>query len=368
MTLKKALIRWVVLLGAFTVISTLAVAQTHSPLLVVVTKGGNSLTLIDPVSRKIVGVVPVGEHPHNVAVSTDGKLAYVTNQVSGSISVVDIAAQKELRRVNIGPGSRPHGIRYVGGKVYFTADAYKLIGCYDPATDQIEWLQGTGQDAEDGMLAVTKDGNKIFVTHNRSSVVTALERIPAPNTYKEHSAFVTPRWILTSIEVGREPMGIDISPDGKEVWVACEAEDRVSIIDVATLKVVRTFTAGGTRTNRLTFTPDGKLVLLATSRPNQGVLVLEAQTRNPGPIKRLDFGGDLPSGIVVTPDGSRAYVSLHDKGIGVIDLTTLEVLPDRISPGEAAGEAPKKSIFNMPHGIEVEWGPFPEGLGWSETR
>src|ERR1700722_8075560 len=114
MILKNVLIRWVLMLGVFSVITTLAAAQTHSPLLVVVTKGGNSLTLIDPQTKKIVGVVPVGEHPHNVTVSPDGTLAFVTNQVSGSIPVVDIAARKELRRVNIGPGSRPHGIRYVG--------------------------------------------------------------------------------------------------------------------------------------------------------------------------------------------------------------------------------------------------------------
>jgi YVTN family beta-propeller protein len=367
--LEKSLIGCVVMLGACTVIAAPAAAQTRSPLLLAINKDQNALTIIDPLSRETVGVVPVGEHPHNVAVSTDGKLAFVTNQDGGSISVIDIAARKELRRVDLGPGSRPHGIYYAAARVYFTADAYKLIGCYDPASNKIEWLQGTGQDAEDGMLAVTKDGDKIFATYNRSDTVTALERTPAPSAFKEHSPWLEPRWTLTNINAGREPMGIDISPDGKEVWTADESEDRVSIIDVATLKLIRTFTTGSTRTNRLVFTPDGKLVLLASSRPYQGVLVLEVQTRNPGVVKRLGFDGDIPSGIVVTPDGSRAYVSLHDKGIGIIDLTTLEVQKERISIGKTPPtEPPKKTIFNVPTN-PVEWGqPFPEGLGWSETR
>lgn len=48
--------------------------------------------------------------------------------VSPSISVVDVAARKELHRVNIGPYSRPRGIVYAAGKVYFTAQGYRITG------------------------------------------------------------------------------------------------------------------------------------------------------------------------------------------------------------------------------------------------
>jgi DNA-binding beta-propeller fold protein YncE len=54
-----------------------ALAQTPSPALLVLNKGANEMAIVDPSAMKVVGRVPVGEGPHEVA--TDGKLAFVTN-------------------------------------------------------------------------------------------------------------------------------------------------------------------------------------------------------------------------------------------------------------------------------------------------
>jgi YVTN family beta-propeller protein len=350
MTLERTLIRRVVMFGASTVITTLAAAQTHSSVLLVVTKEENSLKIIDPASGNILGAVPVGQHPHNVAASTDGKLAFVVNQVSGSISVIDIAARKELRRVEIGPGSRPHGIYYAAGKVYFTADGYREIGCYDPASNQIEWRVGTGQDGETGMIVVTKDARKIFATNNRTDTVTALQQADVPAGEAPARGMGGIGWSITQIQVGKEPMGIDISPDEKDVWVASQTDGGISIIDVPTLKVRRNLASETKMSNRLKFTPDGKLVLVASSYSHE-VLVYDALIRNPQVIKRVTFEL-ITSAIQVAPDSLHAYVSLeppngiytpHDK-VAIIDLKTMEVT-GYISPGQ-----------------------HPEGMAWAETQ
>src|SRR5439155_3924744 len=102
-------------------------------------------------SKKVVGRVPTGEGPHEVAVSTDGRLAFVGNYGSGqapgrTISVIDLAAQKELRRVDLGPLRRPHGMFFgADNKVYFTAEVSRLVVRYDPAANQFDWVMGTGQ-------------------------------------------------------------------------------------------------------------------------------------------------------------------------------------------------------------------------------
>src|SRR6266576_5856899 len=125
-------IRWFVLLAS----AGLTAAQTPSPALLVLNKEDAILAIIDPASQKIVGRVPTGEGPHEVTVSSDGKLAFVGNYGSGpnpghTISVIDLVTQKELHRVDLGPLRRPHGIAYADGKVYFTAEVNKLIGRYD---------------------------------------------------------------------------------------------------------------------------------------------------------------------------------------------------------------------------------------------
>src|SRR5689334_16501406 len=116
------------------------IAQTPSPALLVLNKEG-SLAIVDPATRKVLDHVPTGEGPHEVVVSGDGKLAFASNYGSSnpgnSISVIDLAARKELRRLDLGALRRPHGLDFSDGKLYFTAESNKLVGRYDPAANQI---------------------------------------------------------------------------------------------------------------------------------------------------------------------------------------------------------------------------------------
>src|SRR5207244_3824055 len=129
-------------------------------------KGANELAIVDPATLKIVARVPVGEAPHEVA--TDGKLAFVGNYGSrtpgSTLSVVDLAAQKEIKRLDLGALRRPHGIVVAGGKVWFTAEVNKLIARYDPQSGTLDWLMGTGQSSTH-MLVLTRDGSKIFTAN-----------------------------------------------------------------------------------------------------------------------------------------------------------------------------------------------------------
>src|SRR5947199_6077481 len=90
----------------------------HASTLLVLNKEDATLAIVDPASGKILGTVPTGEGPHEVA--TDGKLAFVGNYGTGpapgkSISVIDLASRKELRRVDVTPLQRPHGVFVSGG-------------------------------------------------------------------------------------------------------------------------------------------------------------------------------------------------------------------------------------------------------------
>src|SRR5438270_8202762 len=112
-----------------------AAGLAPSQTLLVLNKEG-SLAIVDPASKKVLGTVRTGEQPHEVEVSADGKLAFVSNYGGGnapgnSLSVIDIASRRELHRVDLTPMSRPHGLWAVGNKVYFTAELNKLIGRYD---------------------------------------------------------------------------------------------------------------------------------------------------------------------------------------------------------------------------------------------
>jgi YVTN family beta-propeller protein len=303
------------MLAAILCASTIqAQTPTPSPTLLVLNKAENSLAIIDPATQKVVARIPTGEGPHEIAASADGKLAVVTNygakDPGHSLSVIDLAVQKEVHRVDLGPLGRPHGIFFADGQFYFTAELNKLIARYDPATDKLDWLLGVGQNRTH-MLVRTKYLNEFFTSNVDSGTVTAIEKSSDPSGWKE-----------TNIPVGKAVEGIDILPDDKEVWAANAGDGTVSIIETATSKVIRTVDVRTKHSNRLKFTPDGKLALI--SDPATGELVIvDTAART---ISKMLNVGHGPGGILIVPDGSRAYVALAgDNAVAVIDLHTLEV-------------------------------------------
>jgi DNA-binding beta-propeller fold protein YncE len=123
------------------------------------------------------------------------------------------------------------------------------------------------------------------------------------------------------IPVAQGPEGIDIAPDGSQVWVGCRGA--ISIIDAAKDQVVGTIETGSGGINRIKFTPDGKRALATHMGP---LIILDVASRRV--IKRIDTGGG-GSSILVVPDGSRAYIGMTgaDK-VAVVDLGKLEVVSE----------------------------------------
>jgi YVTN family beta-propeller protein len=307
--MKSALLLLVIAAG-------LAPAQT----LLVLNKEG-SLAVVDPNAKKVLATVPTGEQPHEVAATADGRIACVTNYGGGAsggktLSIIDIPGRKELHRVDLTPLGRPHGVWAVGGKCYFTAEANKVIGRYDPAANHVDFLLGTGQNTTHMVLPLP-DESKIFTSNIGSDSITIIERTGANN------------WNNTDVPVGKGPEGFDLSPDGKQIWAANSRDGSVSVIDVATKSVVQTFRVQTKRSNRLKFSPDGRLVLISDLDAGE-LLVLERATKKE--LKRVKLGRQ-PAGILITPDSARAYVAVTgDDNVAVIDLKTLE-LADRLKTG-----------------------------------
>ena len=277
---------------------------------------------MDPATKQVVARIGTGEGPHEVAASDDGKLAFVTNygaKTPGhSLSVIDLLAQKEIHRVDLGPLGRPHGVLFADGELYFTAELNKLIARYDPAANKLDWLLGVGQNRTH-MLVRTKYLNEFFTSNVDSDTVTAIEKSSDPSGWKE-----------TNISVGKGPEGVDISPDDKEVWAANSGDGTVSVIDTATSKVIHTFNVHTKHSNRLKFTRDGKLVLISDPATDE-LMIVDSATRKI--IKQLNVGRG-PGGILIAPADDVAYVALAgDNAVAVIDLHKLEITT-RIPTGE----------------------------------
>jgi YVTN family beta-propeller protein len=321
----------------------------QSASLLVLSKRAHTLSIVDPVSLKVVASAPVGNDPHEVVASADGKTAYVSNYGGGAyntLAVVDLVEHKALPAVDLGALRGPHGLDFEGGKVWFTAEAAKAIGSYDPGSGKIDWILGTGQDRTH-MVYVAPDLSWMVTTNVSSATVTMIEKSkrregpPPPPPGSQGMGGMLPRppgggWEETVIPVGRGSEGFDVSPDGKEIWVANAQDGTVTIIDRISKKVTTTLDAKVKGANRLKFTLDGKTVLISLlSGPD--LVVLDAGSRRE--IKRVKIGRGA-AGIQMNPDGARAYVACTpDDYVAVIDLKTLEVVGHIDAGGEPDGMA-----------------------------
>jgi YVTN family beta-propeller protein len=304
-------------LAGWLVFGAACIAQTNTPkpALVVLNKDESALAIVDPATYQVLAKVPTGPIPHEVAVSADGKIAIATNygpQRDGTtLSVIDLAAQKEIYRVELESLKGPHGILFHSGKAYFTVEGSNAIARYDPATNRVDWTFTTSQNGTH-MLVVSRDGNTIFTANIGSNTVTCLKRDPAKDV-----------WSTTQIPVGKGPEGIDLSPDEKEVWAANSGDGTLSIIDVGSKKVTQTMDLHTKRSNRVKFTPDGKRVLISDWGSGDLVVVDAMNLREE---KRMHLGSSV-EGILIVPDGSRAFIAVSgDNKVAVLDLKTLAVL------------------------------------------
>ena len=339
----------VLLLGA-----NFTAAQTPSPALLVLEKSDNSLAIVDPANLQIVARVPAGPDPHEIVASADGKLAYISNyggpdSALSTISVIDLASRKALSPINLGTLRSAHGLVFAGGKLYFTAETNKVVGRYDPVAQSVDWVLGTGQDRTH-MVAVSGSLDRIVTSNVSSGTISVIEQVspptggfgPSPGSNGPPASAPPaggpppgmgpppggPRktWRVTNVVAGHGAEGFDVSPDGNEIWAANALDGTVTIIDTASKRVTQTLPISLKGANRLKFTPDGRRVLIAGGgggAAGDSLIVMDAATRKE--VKQLNLGGGA-AGIVIVPDGSRAYVAVSGKDkVAVVGLKSLEV-------------------------------------------
>jgi YVTN family beta-propeller protein len=303
-------------------------ADTPQTALLVLNKGDNALVIVDPKSNQIVGKVPTGDQPHEIAVSPDGRSAFATNYGArgNTITAIDLVAQKG-RNLGIGMLQRPHGVFFADGKAYFTAEGSRMIGRLDPKTEKVDWTFSTDQSGTH-MVAVRADNNRIYTANIGSNSIGLIDR-------------AGDKWNQTLIPAGGGPEGFDISPDGKELWTGHSQDGGVTIIDLAAKKVTQKLPRVGDRLNRLKFTRDGKNVLVSDYSTGS-VIVLDRASRKE--VKRLKLGGSV-TGILIPPSGDRAYAAVSSEGeVAMIDLKNWAVTG------------------------RIKTGNDPDGMAWAERR
>jgi YVTN family beta-propeller protein len=141
--------------------------------------------------------------------------------------------------------------------------------------------------------------------------------------------------VVKIIPIGARAEGIDIMPDGSEIWVTNIKENYISIIDTETNEVINSIDTGN-EPLRLKFSNNGKYCFVSNSGDGT-ISVYDGKTKQqvasieiPGKENLFDkvvYGTPRPVGILMHPNGLYAFVSNLTAGrVEVIDMKSLSIV------------------------------------------
>jgi PQQ-dependent catabolism-associated beta-propeller protein len=262
-------------------------SATPTELAYVTNEDSQDLNVIDTRADSVVATIPVGTRPRGVRVSRDGRTVFVA--LSGSPKCPPTMPDEECEKL----------------KVDKTKDGIAVVDVAQRRTARV--LPG-GSDPE--AFDISQDGSTLFVS-NEDAHTASIVDIGSGN-------------IRSTVAVGKEPEGVRIQPDGAAVWVTGETDNNVTLLDTKTGKVITKIQVGK-RPRDLAFSPDGSRAYV-TAEIDGTVWVLELPARKVSKVIQLPRDSK-PMGVVVSPDGRRVYVANGRGGtVSVIDATNNTVL------------------------------------------
>jgi YVTN family beta-propeller protein len=187
-------------------------------LLYVTTELSRSVTVIDPVSRSIVGTIPTGqEQSHMLAISSDGTRGYTANVKSGSVSVLDLKARSLVTVIPVSAVVQRVALS-ADDRWVFTADETKLrLVAIDTRSNAVAHsiaLPGIGFG-----IAAAPDGKSMLVTCPALKLLCEVD-------------LATMRLVRT-LELPKAPQEILVRPDGAVAYVSCDSSRQVAVVDMA---------------------------------------------------------------------------------------------------------------------------------------
>ena len=285
----------------------------------VTNQGTNTVTVINTLTGQAIGApIVVGSAPTGAVASLDGAYVFVSNRNSGTVSVIRTADNKV---VDINPGTT-------------AVDALKV-------GSQPEMLAiNTGKiTIATGEIAV---GTRLYVANYASNTVSVVDisNPVAPKVIDTNPATTT---TVDAIAVGSNPRGIAFAQtaNGPRVYVVNRTSGTVSVIDAVTNKVVDANPATPTTIDAIKVGSTPQLIVVSgdgtrayvTNYGSNSVSIIDTTTNklidaNPATPTTVDAIAvpSTPIGVALSKDGALLYVANGNDRISVIDTKTRAVI------------------------------------------
>ena len=259
------------------------VPESNAPRIYVTNEVSGDLTVIDSGTYKVLATVPLGKRPRGIHASPDHKTLYVA--LSGSP-----IAGPDVDESTLPPPDK-------------SADG---IGVFDVAQNKLVRTIHGGSDPEN--FDISKDGKQLYISNEDVSAVSIVD-IASGN-------------IVKTLKMGEQPEGVKVTPDGKLVYVTSEEKGNIAVLDPVAGKIVATFTVGH-RPRSVAFMPDGKRAYINAENDGNVVIVDGVKHKMTGTIPLGKPGIIKPMAVLLSADASKLYVSTG-RGHQVFTINTAD--------------------------------------------
>jgi YVTN family beta-propeller protein len=314
----------------------------------VVNKDSNNVSIfkdIDTLTPTLLKRITVGNAPYQVKITTDGNFAYIVNANSNSVTVLQNASSDPIFLKTIAVGSNPQNLIITpdGNLVYVTnssANSLSVIQNAQTTSSAVLTTLAIGSGTTPAGMAITPDGKYLYICNLNNASVTIVD--------------TSNQSILTKLTVGANPYAVVITPNGKYAYVYCYGSTAVYMIkdvDTSSPLVFNNFVVGAVTTAFLNLkcmaiTPDGKYLYIANCGTNTLTILKDVSTDNATTLKTLTVG-TTSSAISIASDGNCAYVTTAQGGLALLQNVSTDVAT--VTTGLININAPKFLTF-LPSG------------------
>ena len=284
-------------LHTFLIFLAIALLPVKTDVVVVAYMGDSQVVLVEAATYKTLATLETGKNPHEVRVSPDHRHAYVA--AGKSITAVDLQKRQVKANFDLGNYSA-HDIRVSrdGRRIWAACAGAQSILELDSETGKVLKTYPTDQQGS-WFVEITPDERKFYTPNLEGKSVSVIDRATGK---------------VKVIKFEHAVYGIDITPDGKQVWVS---GGDLAVIDTTSDEVVARIKTSEAETGRIKLTSDGKKLVVALSKK---LAVFDVKTH------RLLSETELsatPKVLTVSADNRRALLTNpDDNSVSVVDIVS----------------------------------------------